>query len=207
VIVPGRFDYRRSAELQLRLKTCLDAMHRQKVVTLSYLSHRRAREGAAARRLRVHLLGLVHYKDGIYFIVDVVDGDLEPDRERRILLALDRMSELDVSEVGFELPADFDARAFFGDAFGIWREGSVQEVKLLVAPGGAPYVEGRILHPRQSVRPQTDGSLIVTFPTQGLREVADWVLSFGEHVEVIEPPELRMAVERRLRQALANYLG
>ena len=36
-----------------------------------------------------------------------------------------------------------------------------------------------------------------------LTEIESWILSWGEHVRIIAPPELRTRIGRRLRAAIA----
>jgi proteasome accessory factor B len=207
VIAPGQTDYRRSPEIREHLARILSAMQEERAVRLAYLSPGRARAGLEARRLCVRPLGIVHYRNGLYFIVDVEDGDFEDGRDRRVLLALERMSEVsvDLSLPSRVVPDDFDARAFFGAAFGIWKEGEVHDVLVHVDADWAAYVEKRALHPRQRIEQQTDGLLVYLDGVDGLGEVADWVISLGEHAEVLAPPALRRLVGERLERAARRY--
>lgn len=210
VIAPGQKDYAGRPEAGARLDEILRAMVEQRPLTLSYRSHRRALAGEPARRLRVHPLGIVFYRDGVYFITDVVAAPDGASAERigaRILLALDRIGDdVELGEAGgFQVPAAFDARAFFGDAFGIWRDGEARDVVVEVDDAHAPWVLERIFHPTQSVEQRTDGSIVLRVRASGLQELSDWIVSLGEHAEVVEPAELREHVRRRLRAAAARY--
>ena len=46
----------------------------------------------------------------------------------------------------------------------------------------------------QKRQPGPDGTLELVLKVESFDEVAHWVLSFGDQVEVIAPPELRKAV-------------
>ncbi len=211
VIAPGQKDYAGRVDVGKRLGVLLEAMVEERPVTLSYRSHSAALEGKPTRRLRVHPLGIVFYRDGVYFVVEVAaerDGASADLVGRRILLALDRIGDdVELGEAGgFRVPPDFDAGAFFGDAFGIWRDGEARDVVVEIDPAHAPWVQERRFHPAQTIEQRTDGSLLVRMRVSGLQELSDWILSLGEHAEVVAPPELRERVRKRLLAAAARYV-
>jgi predicted DNA-binding transcriptional regulator YafY len=204
VVAPGQKDYAGRPEVAQRLDQMLEAMIRCRVVRLSYLSHPRAMEALPPRELVAHPLGLVHYRDGLYFVVDVVAG-ADDKRDRRILLALDRIQDVAFAGESFAMPRGFDAQAFLGEAFGLWREGAIAEVEVLVDAAHARWVRERRFHASQRFEERGDGSLIVRLRVDGLHEVAGWVLSLGEFATVIGPPALRELVVKRLRDTAARY--
>jgi proteasome accessory factor B len=206
VIAPGQKDYAGRADVGERLALMLDAMVEERTVDLSYRSHRAALAGEPARRLQIHPLGIVFYRDGVYFIVDVAGGTSAEVVGKRILLALDRITGPALGDAGaFRVPRDFDAGAFFGEAFGIWREGTPREVVIEVDAAHAPWLQERTIHRSQRIEQRTDGSLLVRMKVEGFHEIVDWLLSLGEHAEVVEPADLREAVRSRLRAALSRY--
>lgn len=206
VVAPGQKDYAGRPEVAQRLETLLEALIHCQVVRLSYLSHPRAMKGLPPRELVVRPLGLIHYRDGVYFVVEVTGGaDAEEKRDRRILLALDRIGDVVFVRESFTVPRDFNAQAFLGEAFGIWREGAIEDVEIKVEAVHARWVRERRIHASQQVEVRSDGSLLVRLRVDGLHEVADWVLSLGEYAEVIQPPSLREMVATRLRDAAARY--
>ena len=205
VIAPGQKDYASNPDAGAKLDAMLEAMVEGRSVRLAYQSHGAALAARAARALTVHPLGIVFYRDGVYFIVNVEDGDVAL-RGRQILLALERMTSIDVGDAGaFQVPRGFDARSFFGEAFGIWQEGVARDVVLEVHPEHARWFLERTMHPSQKVEQRMDGSLLVTLHVSGVVEVVDWIVSLGPHAEVIAPPDVRRLVRRRLRTALAQY--
>lgn len=202
----GDKDYRERPHLQEVLVEMIDGLLYEKPVEAAYLSHRRASRGNGPRRLRVHPLSLVLHRGGVYFICDIAGGDWDAD-DRRILLALDRFEDAHCqrSDDSFDYPDDFAPDEFLSGAFGIFTRGEPEQVELHIDEAYAPYVLERHWHPTQSFEPQPDGTLIMTLEVCGYREVADWVLGMGEHVEVLEPAGLRQEVRDRLEQALAKY--
>jgi predicted DNA-binding transcriptional regulator YafY len=57
-----------------------------------------------------------------------------------------------------------------------------------------------------SVEPDSDGWEVVTVPLGDPVGLAEEVVSFGPAVEVLEPPEVREAVIRRLRRLVGTDL-
>jgi proteasome accessory factor B len=75
----------------------------------------------------------------------------------------------------------------------------------------APSVAGRVgeatWHATQQVEHEPDGSLRWSATVAGTIEIRLWILSWGDEVEVLEPPELREDVASTWRRALERYGG
>ena len=68
---------------------------------------------------------------------------------------------------------------------------------------GQPVRE-RIWHPSQKIQELADGGLELTLQLSSLLEIEPWVLSWGEHVRVTGPAELKKRVQQRLKSAIAG---
>ena len=64
-------------------------------------------------------------------------------------------------------------------------------------------VRERIWHPSQKTQELADGGLELTLQLSSLHEIEPWVLSWGEHVRILGPAELKRRVLSRLKAALA----
>ncbi len=69
----------------------------------------------------------------------------------------------------------------------------------------ARVTEEQRLHSSQRMEPAGEGSAELSMEVAVNVELERWVLGWGEHAEVIEPPALRQKVAERLRQAAARY--
>ena len=67
------------------------------------------------------------------------------------------------------------------------------------APSAANVARTFIFHPDQKVQEEADGSLTVRFTAGGWLEMAWHLYQWGDVVEVIAPPELRILVEAHRR--------
>ena len=69
----------------------------------------------------------------------------------------------------------------------------------------ARWVSRELWHPLQRSFQDDTGRFVLELPFADMRELSMDVLRHGRHVEVLEPRELRLAVESELRQATAQY--
>jgi predicted DNA-binding transcriptional regulator YafY len=135
------------------------------------------------------------------YLVAAPEGSDEPRN-----LRLDRIAELQVLETPGAPPPDFDLDAYAHRSFGIYQD-AVQDVVLRISPAGAADALVWRFHPTQSVQRQADGSVIVRFSASGALELAWHLFTWGDRIEVIEPPGLRDVLLRELEGALAHHRG
>jgi predicted DNA-binding transcriptional regulator YafY len=118
------------------------------------------------------------------------------DLERRQLrtFALPRMRKVRLTAKGFRRPADFSIAQVLSGSFGVHSAGKTQRIRLHFDPFAARLVAERKWHESQRVREKGDGSIILELELGGLQEIERWILSWGAHVEVLEPRRLREIV-------------
>lgn len=118
------------------------------------------------------------------------------DLERKQLrtFALPRMRKVRLTTKGFRRPADFSIAQVLSGSFGVHSAGKTQRIRMQFDPFAARLVAERKWHESQRVRPLKDGSIILEMEIGGLEEIERWILSWGAHVEVLEPPALRQRV-------------
>lgn len=102
-----------------------------------------------------------------------------------------------------DVPEEFDLRAYFGDAWAVFRGKRSYDVELRFLPQAAPLVQETTWHHTQRTRRNDDGSVTLEFRVDGLEEIVWWVLGWSGTVEVVRPLELREMVAEKLRYALA----
>lgn len=117
---------------------------------------------------------------------------------------IDRITDVDDSGDTYEPDASFSLDDYFGNAWRMIPEGKLYDVRLRFMPFVATSVEEVQWHATQETMYEKDGSLLFHATVDGLQEIAPWVLSYGEHVQVIDPPELRELVVEKARGILAQ---
>jgi predicted DNA-binding transcriptional regulator YafY len=151
---------------------------------------------ARPRRIRLHPYRLCLMKQAWYLI------GREEGRERPQTYRMARWTTLRQIDEPANVPDDFDLRAYFGNAWGGYRGETTHDVELRFSPSAAAIVRETVWHPTQSVRPQEDGGVILTFRVDGLDEIVHWVLGWTGRVSVVRPEELRRRVVAQLQEAL-----
>jgi predicted DNA-binding transcriptional regulator YafY len=99
----------------------------------------------------------------------------------------DRIVELELSSLAFQLPTDFDIRAYLAAEF---QEQPKVKVRMRFNPQAA-YVALANRSYWEAVEEQPDGAVVVTFSTLDLSWAASSALAYGPIVTVLEPQELR----------------
>jgi predicted DNA-binding transcriptional regulator YafY len=119
------------------------------------------------------------------------------ERIRQATLTLDR----------YEIPDEFDPDQFLANSWGIWSSDTTPpvDVRLRFDAGVARRVRETIWHRSQVLTDLPDGGVELTVRVAGIVEIRPWVLSWGDQVEVLAPPELREAVAGALRGASERY--
>jgi len=114
---------------------------------------------------------------------------------------VDRIQHVTPLKTAFTIPRDFSARDYitqtlrFEDNF---------TVVVHVDAGIAPHIRERYGH-WMALTERPDGSVIAQFGASTLEWATGWVLSYGESVRVLEPPELVERVRATAEAVLQQY--
>jgi predicted DNA-binding transcriptional regulator YafY len=119
---------------------------------------------------------------------------------------VERILDLSLTPRTFEPPEPGGLEATLRRAWDIIADQPETEVVLRFAPSVSARVREATWHPSQEVREGPDGSLEWRARVAGTIEVRLWILSWGDEVEVLAPPELRADVAATLGRAAARYL-
>ena len=103
----------------------------------------------------------------------------------------------------FTRPKDFSPARLLADSFGVFQSTGDHRVVLEFDSFGAQLVRERQWHASQEIEEKPDGGLILKLRLGALEEFDRWVLSFGEHVRVRQPAELK----KRVRAAARKMAG
>jgi predicted DNA-binding transcriptional regulator YafY len=190
----GLADYSNKGQL---LDDLVRAIEDRRLTVITYQS---LRSTEPVTHYDIHPLAIVWHKQALYLIAHSCD-------HRAIrTFKVDRLSEVEVQTLQFTRPADFDPRELLAGSFGIFEgDGPEQTVRIRFSPQVARVVAERTHHPSQRLTQEPDGSLLAEFELRSFEELTSWVLSWGEHAEVLEPKQLREAITASLSATLANY--
>lgn len=144
-------------------------------------------------------LRLVHYRSTWY--LDAWCHQTEALRR----FALDAIEEAKVLEQAAKAVAMKTIEAEFDGAYGIFSGKAARRATLVFDADVAPWVSKEVWHADQLARWLDDGRYELRVPYADDTELLMDVLRHGEHVEVVEPRELRAAIRARLARAVARY--
>ena len=139
----------------------------------------------AAVKLKLHPYHLCLIKNA-WYVIGRTTEDTTP-RTYRIA----RFKALRLIEEPAEVPADFDLREYFGNAWAVFRGEQTYDIELKFTPAAAKVVTETIWHHTQAAKSHRDGSVTLTFRVDGLNEILNWILSWSGKVTVVHPAELR----------------
>lgn len=122
---------------------------------------------------------------------------------------LDRISELEITDSVFHLPANFNGDKFFSNYYGVMVAGEsvVQEVLLKVMDGQQEYLRVRPLHHSQQEVERARDYSVFRYELCPAADFVQTIFSFGASAEVLAPQSLREDVENNFKVALARYRG
>jgi predicted DNA-binding transcriptional regulator YafY len=152
---------------------------------------------------RVRRLGpqFLYFAQGSIYLVaeDLENGQVK-------VFSLPRMSQprmLDEEYKGVRI----NPESFFENSLGIFRSDKVTEIKLRFSPKLSSFVQERRWHPSQRTVPQADGSVLIYMSVGVSVELYNWILNFGDNVEVLGPNEVRQELCHIAENIVIKYKG
>lgn len=116
-----------------------------------------------------------------------------------------RFTSVEPTKIAFKRPAHFKVTHKLGLAWRLNPEGKEYDIEIEFAPMVATNVAEVRWHSTQKVKRLADGSCLLSFRVDGLREIAWWVCSYADQARVRKPAALRKLVrEMHTRAAAMN---
>jgi predicted DNA-binding transcriptional regulator YafY len=174
------------ATLRAAIKSC-------RKVSFVYRSRTGGKDEARTVRPMGFLYGHRHYLVALKDDVGMPNAGAQAVR----FFSLPQISKLRLLPEGFERDSEFNLAAFVANSFGIYEETPVDVVWRFSAEA-APLARQFQFHQSQVLEPCENGSLIVRFHAGGLLEMAWHLMTWGQHVEVLEPAALRALLPEKM---------
>src|SRR6185369_8336791 len=192
-LLQGRRDY---SQIPGILEELRKARLYQNRITLRYRLHARKK----TETYTVDPYPLIFYTGRLYLL------GFARNRSALRIFAVERICGIAIERERFEIPDDYHPEKHFKGAFGIVTEEPLA-IRVRFSAAIAHAIADRIWHPTQTVTRLPDGSLELAFTAGGRMEIVSWVLSYGSHAELLEPPELRAELAASAAQMAAVYAG
>ncbi len=148
----------------------------------------------------IYPYGIIYHRGSLYLIA------MSQQHGMIRTFKLDRISDVQLEELRFQRPPDFDLEEFLGSSLGIMQEdGPAQEIIIRFHPDVRQYVEEHFWHPSFRLTREKDGWLKACMELTGTTELKSWLLSFGRKAIVVSPHELREEIAAELEATLSSY--
>lgn len=131
----------------------------------------------------------------------------KPDDKKYTVLGLDRIKKFKETGNGIIKSKQKELTQLRKNIIGVSFTEGVKpvDVKLWVSAAQLPYIITKPLHPTQKlIEEQPDGS-ILSFQLVPNFELEQTILMYGERVKVLEPKELALKIQERIKKALGHY--
>ena len=130
------------------------------------------------------------------------------ERESIRTLGLDRMNNVQNTNVRFKMPKDFDAQKYYANTVGVYvnEESPITEVKIRAYGVQVDYLRSSPLHKSQSeTRTKYREFSEFTYRVSITPELISLLLAMGDKVEVLEPVELREEMKEKIKNMFNFY--
>ncbi|MCC7424625.1 MAG: WYL domain-containing protein [Planctomycetaceae bacterium] len=119
---------------------------------------------------------------------------------------LGRIGHAEIIEEEYEIPARFSLERFLGNAWFLINErGQSFDVHVRFQSKVAENVAEVRWHRTQQITRNADGTLDFRVTVSSLKEIAWWILGYGDQAEALSPPELREELRRRIASMQRHY--
>jgi predicted DNA-binding transcriptional regulator YafY len=162
-------------------------------------------EGAAGERRRARVRPYFLEPDAAGRSVYLIGWDETVDAMRTY--KVERIRSATLTADRYDIPDDFDPDRWLAHSWGIWSSDGTEvvTVRLLFDASVAHRVRESIWHRSQKLTDLDDGRVELTVQVAGIVEIRPWIMSWGDAVEVLEPPQLREVVAGAVRRLAERY--
>lgn len=118
---------------------------------------------------------------------------------------IERIHSAEILQQKYAIPWEFDASKHFSPAWGIVAEGEAKNIRMRLKPGLARIAQEVVWHPSQKLETRKDKSAAMTVTVVDTPEFYNWVLGWGDEIEVLSPADVRQNLIEKARKTVAVY--
>lgn len=147
---------------------------------------------------RIMPLCVVCHENGFYLVTK------DPKKRNYPLFHLGRMADVRMGESSFDAK-DFDIKEYMKNSFGIFHGEDEYKLRVKFDSWAAPIVRERKWNDTQEIIELDDGEIELRITVNHLIEIKGYILNWGIHAEVLEPPELVDDMKKEISKMLEIY--
>jgi proteasome accessory factor B len=129
----------------------------------------------------------------------------DTDRDAVRTFALARLEDVVETGAEFPKPKDFSVTEMFSGSFSAFQTSKVERVILKLDAFAARLAAERKWHPSQELRPDRDGGAELRMEVSPAPDLENWILSWGDHAEVLKPKSLREKIAVAAKAMAKKY--
>lgn len=118
---------------------------------------------------------------------------------------LSRMRNVEMSGELFIRDRPFEIDNYLKASLGVFQGQGNHTIRLEFDAWAAQLIRERTWHPAQAIHELLDGRLEFSIQLSSFEEIEPWILSWGDHVRVLEPAALQKQLRRTILQMAANF--
>ncbi|HEY8617434.1 helix-turn-helix transcriptional regulator [Phenylobacterium sp.] len=113
---------------------------------------------------------------------------------------LDRLRDVEVTGRPARREEGFSLQDYADESFGIYQD-DTEDVVLRILPASAEGALRWRFHARQTMERDDEGAVIVRFRASGMRELAWHLFTWGDQVQILQPPRLKALIVEQIELA------
>ena len=124
-----------------------------------------------------------------------------------MIYALDRIQNLQVTDITFNYPSDFDPQSYFEFSFGIVVDEicNIDTIRIKVYGKKCQYIKALPLHHSQSEVETTKSYSIFEYLLKPTYDFCQELLSHGDEIEVLSPTSLKEQIKEIVKNMSRYY--
>lgn len=195
----GTIDYTPHQE---QIRILIEAMKAMNTCRITY----QAIMEKKAKTYHISPLKIFSYRDTLYLHARLAREPGKTYREPDFdpLLAIHRLLKVEMTDRGFEYPADYDFEEVFNKNFGVIKDNCF-EAEVEFTGWAARHVAERTWSPDQKITNIDDDKIRLTLFVTSDVELIAWIQSFGDAARVIEPDWLVKEIKNKVKRTAALY--
>ena len=116
---------------------------------------------------------------------------------------IERIESVSLQKDSYIIPDSFDADSYLSSAWGIIPK-DPENVRIRIDKEVIPFITETVWHKSQTIEKDKTHA-IVNFNVGITDEVINWIMQWGEHVEVLEPKSLRDTISQKAQKMAKLY--
>lgn len=187
------------------LQTIIDAMKKKVRIEVKYRKY--GTDVLSSADFEPYCIKLFRQR---WYVLGHFHHDATQEKEERDYFAMysfDRIVDVKLMNVKFELRPDFDVEAYFGECYGVFVSNGTSAVRIVLRAYGERrfYMRDLPLHSSQKEIAQGDGYADFAFYLRPTDDFIGHIMSLGTSIKVLEPQVLADEVKKRLLAAAEQY--